>query len=119
MLFIGFLFISVLSYMIYYRYVPVNVKRWKLEDISQHHILVDVRDYQDSSKLSCDRAVTIPCGYLDRYYHEIPEGNIVVLGSTSVECNVGVRQLKKLGINVVGYVNEFQNRPCHETLSMS
>ncbi len=118
MLFITLITISVLIYMMYYRYAPVRVKRLSEKEVDRSHIIVDVRDYQDSFKSNCDQAIAIPCGYLKRYSHEIPKGPIVVIGSSSIECNVGVRQLKGLGFDVVGYISVIRDEPCKESYSM-
>jgi rhodanese-related sulfurtransferase len=118
LLFMTLAVFSVLIYMVYYRYAPVRVKEMSDKELSECHIIIDVRDYQDSYKSNCDHAVAIPCGYLKRYYHEIPQGPLVVIGSSSIECNVGVRQLRRLGFNVVGYISVIQNQPCKESLSM-
>ncbi|WP_175991318.1 hypothetical protein [Bacillus sp. Marseille-Q1617] len=104
--------------MMYYRYAPVRVKRLSEKEVDRSHIIVDVRDYQDSFKSNCDQAIAIPCGYLKRYSHEIPKGPIVVIGSSSIECNVGVRQLKGLGFDVVGYISVIRDEPCKESYSM-
>ncbi|MGR3764695.1 hypothetical protein [Rossellomorea sp. NS-SX7] len=118
MLFIMLISFSVLSYMVYYRYAPVRVKRMSEKEVDGSHIVIDVRDYQDSYKSNCDQALAIPCGYLKRYYHEIPDGPIVVIGHSSVECNVGVRQLKGLGFEVVGYMSVKRDEPCKESFLM-
>jgi hypothetical protein len=118
MLFIMFLIISVLSYTMYYRYAPVGVKRLGGKYLKDSQIIIDVRDYQESYKSTCDQALAIPCGYLKRHAHEIPAAQIVVLGTSAVECNVGVRQLMGLGFNVVGYIRVERNNSCKEYVSM-
>lgn len=118
LLFITLAIFSVLIYMVYYRYAPVRVKEMSDKELRDCHIILDVRDYQDSYKSNCDQALAIPCGYLKRYYHEIPQGPIVVIGSSSVEYNVSVRQLKRLGFNVVGYISAVRKQPCKGSLSM-
>ncbi|MEG9298002.1 sulfurtransferase [Mangrovibacillus sp. Mu-81] len=118
MLLIMFFTISVLSYTFYYRYAPVRVKELRGKDLDDSHIIIDVRDYQESYKSTCDQALAIPCGYLRRHAHEIPAGQIIVLGNSSVECNVGVRQLRGLGFAVVGYIRMERDNPCKDSLSM-
>jgi hypothetical protein len=118
MLFIMLITISVLSYTLYYRYAPVRVKKLRGKDLDDSHIIIDVRDYQESYNSTCDRALAIPCGYLKRHAQEIPAGLIIVLGHSSVECNVGVRQLRGLGFAVVGYIRVGRNNPCNESLSV-
>ncbi|MCA1054508.1 hypothetical protein LCM10_05875 [Rossellomorea aquimaris] len=118
MLMITLVTVSVLIYMVYYRYAPVRVKRLSEGKVGATHIVVDVRDYQDSYKSNCKQALAIPCGYLKRYAHEIPDEPLVVIGSSAVECNVGIRQLKRLGFNVAGYLIVLDNNPCDESFSM-
>ncbi|MGF3103309.1 hypothetical protein [Rossellomorea sp. DUT-2] len=118
MLVISLLLFSVLSYMMYYRYFPVRTKQWSSLEVTSRNVVVDVRDYQDSSKEECDNIVAIPCGYITRHYHDIPEGPIVVMGSNPIECNVGVRQLKRLGFEVEGYIIIQSDKKCNEYLSL-
>ncbi|QHE61881.1 hypothetical protein FHE72_13305 [Rossellomorea vietnamensis] len=61
------LLVSILSYMIYYRYFPVRTKQWNSFDVTTEHVVVDVRDYQDSSKGDCEEVIALPCGYIRRY----------------------------------------------------
>ncbi|NQD65926.1 hypothetical protein HP456_08315 [Bacillus haikouensis] len=118
MLLLMILTISLLSYTLYYRYAPVRVKRLNEKTLNDAQVIIDVRDYQESYKSSCDQTLAIPCGYLKRHAHEIPAEQIVVLGNSAVECNVGVRQLRGLGFNVVGYIRMERNNPCKKSLSM-
>jgi hypothetical protein len=48
-------------------------------------------------------AINIPIAYLTRYCYEIPNGDLIVLASNSLEKNVGVRLLRKNGFCVSGY----------------
>ena len=112
------LLISLLSYMMYYRYFPVRTKKLYSHDVTHGHVVVDVRDYQDSSKGDCEAVVALPCGYIRRYSSDIPSGPLVVMGSNLVECNVGVRQLKRLGFNVKGYMIIESDKKCNEYLSL-
>jgi rhodanese-related sulfurtransferase len=118
MLVISFLLFSVLSYMMYYRYFPVRTKQWSSLELTSRHVVVDVRDYQDSSKGDCDNIIAIPCGYIRRHSRDIPDGSIVVLGSNPIECNVGVRQLKRLGFPVEGFIIIDSDKKCNEYLSL-
>ncbi|MFI8687460.1 hypothetical protein [Rossellomorea sp. NPDC077527] len=112
------LLVSVFSYMMYYRYFPVRTRQWFSREVTSEHIVVDVRDYQDSSKGDCDDVVALPCGYIRRYFSDIPEGPLLVMGSNLIECNVGVRQLKRLGFNVEGYLIIGSDKKCNEYLSL-
>ncbi|MCR8846812.1 hypothetical protein NQ095_00215 [Rossellomorea sp. SC111] len=110
------LLVGLLSYMMYYRYFPVRIKRWNSLDVTAEQVVVDVRDYQDSSKGDCEEVVALPCGYIRRYASDIPEGPVIVMGSSLVECNVGVRQLKRLGFDVKGYLLIESEKKCNEYL---
>ncbi|MGG4168353.1 hypothetical protein ABEW00_12955 [Rossellomorea vietnamensis] len=112
------LLVGLLSYMMYYRYFPVRTKQWNAVDVTSRHVVVDVRDYQDSSKGDCEEVIALPCGYIRRYSSDIPEGPVVVMGSSPVECNVGVRQLKRLGFDVAGYLLIGSDKKCNEYLSL-
>lgn len=118
MLVISLLLFSVLSYMLHYRYFPVRTKQWSSFAVTSRHVVVDVRDYQDSSKGDCDNIIAIPCGYIRRHSSDIPDGSIVVLGSNPIECNVGIRQLKRLGFSVEGYIIIESDKKCNEYLSL-
>ncbi len=118
MLVISLILFSVLSYMMYYRYFPVRTKQWSSLEVTSRHVVVDVRDYQDSSKEDCANIIAIPCGYIGRHSHDIPNGPIVVMGSNLIECNVGVRQLKRLGFQVKGYIIVESDKKCKEYLSL-
>ncbi|MCA1063038.1 hypothetical protein LS684_23895 (plasmid) [Cytobacillus spongiae] len=118
MLLISLLIFSVLSYMMYYRYFPVRIKQWTSPEVSSRHVIVDVRDYQDSSRGNCPNIVAIPCGYIKRHSHDIPDGPILVMGSNPIECNVGVRQLIRHGFNVEGYLMIESDKKCNEYLSL-
>lgn len=112
------LLVSILSYIIFYRYFPVRTKQWNSLDVTAEYVVVDVRDYQDSSKGDCEKVIALPCGYIRRYASDIPEGHVIVMGSNFVECNVGVRQLKRLGFDVKGYLIIGSDKKCNEYLSL-
>ncbi|TMU86877.1 hypothetical protein FGG79_01665 [Bacillus sp. BHET2] len=116
--FLTLVLVSVLFYMMYYRYFPVRTKRWIPHDVNTNHVVVDVRDYQYSSKGDCEDVVALPCSYIQRYSEDIPDGPIIVLGSNLVECNVSVRQLKRLGFSVEGYLIIEPDKKCNEYLSL-
>ncbi|PFA70159.1 hypothetical protein CN378_02320 [Bacillus sp. AFS015802] len=118
MLVISLLVVSVFSYMLYYRYFPVSTKQWFSHEVTSGHVVVDVRDYQDSSKGDCEEVVALPCGYIRRYFSDIPSGPLVVMGSNLIECNVGVRQLKRLGFSVEGYLIIDDGKKCNEYLTL-
>ncbi|BCB04390.1 hypothetical protein [Bacillus sp. KH172YL63] len=109
---------SILLYMMYYRYFPVTTKRLYAQAVTPRQVVIDVRDYQYSSKGECEDVVALPCGYIRRYSRDIPKRPIVVLGSDTVECNVGVRQLKRLGFDVEGYMIIESDKKCNEYLSL-
>ncbi|MBW3113180.1 MULTISPECIES: hypothetical protein [Bacillaceae] len=118
MLVLLLLLASVFLYMMYYRYFPVRIKQWFSQEVTSGYIVVDVRDYQDSSKGVCDDVVALPCGYIRRYFSDIPEGPLLVMGGNQVECNVAVRQLTRLGFTVEGYLIIGSDKKCNEYLSL-
>ncbi|WLR42646.1 hypothetical protein LC087_18525 [Bacillus carboniphilus] len=97
----------VMGYSIMIRYVPIRgLRKIEEQDLKGNRLtVVDLRDYQNSSHDAVDGAINIPLSYLERQKMLIPKENIMVIVSTSIEKNLGVRQLRKKGYNVVGYLN--------------
>lgn len=95
----------VVALSLYKRYVPVlgvhytNVRGSYLDKIK----VIDIRDFNDSYKNPIKGAVNIPFAYLNRYIAEIPNREIHLVVSNSLEKNIGIRFLRKKGFRVVGY----------------
>ncbi|MBE4909462.1 hypothetical protein IMZ08_15530 [Bacillus luteolus] len=90
------------------RYVPVkDVKCISLFSHCQldNAVLVDVRDYNESSKDQIHESINIPIAYLDRYFREVPENkDIIIVASNKLERNMSIRFFRKSGYKVVGYL---------------
>ncbi|MFE0561855.1 hypothetical protein ACFW1D_05085 [Priestia megaterium] len=70
--------------------IPCILKN-KLKDFTI--IVLDIRDYNETSTYSEDDTLYIPFAYLKRFYVEIPQGKIHVIAEDKLELNLGVRFL--------------------------
>jgi hypothetical protein len=52
----------------------------------------------------CQKAIHIPLPYLERQHAEIPYKEVVVIVPDSISRNLSIRQLKKHGYQVKGYM---------------
>lgn len=86
---------------LYRRYFPVGNATFKQ---SEHDVLLDVRDYHIVYKDVISGAITLPYGYLKRYYREIPQKNVIVIAENKLEKNLAIRFLKQKGYHVKGYI---------------
>jgi rhodanese-related sulfurtransferase len=86
------------------RYFPIlGLKCIKWGEFDKKNInVIDVRDYNDSYKEPIPGAINIPIAYLNRYYLEIPNVDLYIVASDSVEKNIGIRLLRKKGFRVIG-----------------
>jgi rhodanese-related sulfurtransferase len=86
-------------------YVPVlglNNSKWS--ELNKDSIsIIDLRDYNDSYKNPISTAINLPIAYLNRYYKDIPNGELHVIVANHFEKNIGIRFLRKKGFRVVGY----------------
>lgn len=69
-------------------------------------VLLDLRDYQTTFKKPIEGAMNIPYAYLNRYYKEIPRGNIIIVATDTVEKNLAIRLLKNKGYQISGFMYE-------------
>ncbi len=69
-------------------------------------VLLDVRDYQTTFKQPIEGAMNIPYPYLNRFYKEIPQANIIIVATDTVEKNLTIRFLKKRGYQISGFMYE-------------
>ncbi|WP_230128828.1 sulfurtransferase [Bacillus sp. CECT 9360] len=100
-----------LASFIYKRYYPIkNIPCMDKDNMLKNHgmTILDIRDYNEPT--SNRHSLNIPYAYLARFYKEIPHGKIHVLASNRLELNLGVRFLKRKGINVASY--ELIDCPC-------
>ncbi|MEH7438648.1 sulfurtransferase [Neobacillus drentensis] len=90
---------------IYQRYVPVigisSVQNFS--DLGEL-VLLDLRDYQTSSKEVIPNSVNLPYAYLKRYYKEIPKKKLLIIASDSIEKNLAIRFLKKRKFSIYGFI---------------
>lgn len=95
----------VLTFILYKRYFPAfGVHCINLKDIDLDKIKVlDIRDYNDSYNNLVQGAINIPIAYLKRNINQIPNNDLHLVASHSLEKNVGIRFLRKRGFRVAGY----------------
>lgn len=105
-------------YLCYFRYLPVrDVKCVDHHKLNQQQIKVDLRDYNDSAREMIDQAIALPVAYIKRFHHELPDGPIYVIASSTVEKNIGIRLLKRHGCQVVGYALVYNKCCCKNQLT--
>ncbi|MFD3449699.1 hypothetical protein ACFDTO_34565 [Microbacteriaceae bacterium 4G12] len=68
-----------------------------------HKIILDSRDYTESSHENIPGAIQIPYAYLARHYREIPKEPIHLIASNTVNRNLSIRFLKGKGFNIQSY----------------
>lgn len=95
--------VSIILIMMYKRYAPVVGVPCSIIKQEQPIVIVDLRDYNISNKMPLTNAINIPVAYLNRHYHEIPSKNVHVIAQNQLEKNMGIRLLRKNGINVTSY----------------
>ncbi|MCM3570751.1 hypothetical protein [Neobacillus mesonae] len=95
----------IISFILYKRYFPVlGVHFIHLKDLEVEKIkIIDIRDYNVSYKDPIKGSINIPIAYLNRSIEEIPDNDLYIVTSSSLEKNVGIRFLRKKGFRVVGY----------------
>jgi rhodanese-related sulfurtransferase len=97
--------VIVIALILYKRYVPVRgVRNNSWEDLDLKKVaVIDLRDYNESYKTPIKGAKNIPIAYLNRFYNEIPKRELYVIGSSSLEKNIGIRFLRQKGFKVIGF----------------
>ncbi|MCR8925819.1 rhodanese-like domain-containing protein [Priestia megaterium] len=95
-----------MCYSFYKRYVPVQgIKKVTTVDCASTTIsYVDVRHFHEMKQNPCQKAIHIPLPYLERQHEEIPYKEVVVIVPDSISRNLSIRQLKKHGYQVKGYM---------------
>jgi hypothetical protein len=94
----------VIGYVLFERYFPVfSVAYIPREEIETKSTIIDLRDYNQSSKFSIPGAINIPVAYLNRFSTDIPNRKLYIIASNNLEKNVGIRLLRKKGFQVIGY----------------
>lgn len=105
MIFLIIILLALIIGFIYKRYFPILGVRCSHHPSNHPNAItvVDVRDYNQSYNDSIEDSVNIPVGYLKRYFHEIPNLNIHIIASNSLEKNMSIRFFRKRGFKVVSY----------------
>ncbi|SEO61486.1 hypothetical protein SAMN04488134_109154 [Amphibacillus marinus] len=100
-------------YLSYVRYVPVR-RAVCLDEcqFNQKKIQVDLRDYHQSAKSTKANKIALPIAYIKRNHQLLPKTDLYVMAANSVEKNIGIRLLRRLGHNVVGYTVEKKHCCC-------
>ncbi|UNT71643.1 sulfurtransferase (plasmid) [Bacillus sp. N447-1] len=70
-----------------------------------HHngVMLDTRNYNDSSYDSVPGSIQIPYAYLARYYHEIPKEPIHLIVNNTLDRNLSIRFLREKGFEIKSY----------------
>ncbi|MGN1402405.1 MAG: sulfurtransferase [Bacillus sp. (in: firmicutes)] len=91
-----------ISVAVYRRYIPIMgipCKKMLEDDV----LVVDIRDYNSPSVEWKGHAVHLPVAYLHRHYGELLNRKVHILAADQIEKNIGIRLLRKKGVNVVSY----------------
>jgi len=94
----------VIGYVLFEWYFPVySVVYIPREEIETKSTIIDLRDYNQSSKFSIPGSINIPVAYLNRFSTDIPNRKLYIIASNNLERNVGIRLLRRKGFQVIGY----------------
>ena len=85
------------------RYFPVKNVPYESEVQEVQDVILDIRDYNIADKNLLKGSINIPVAYIERYHEEIPRENVHLVVQNELEKNIGVRMLRKKGINVRSY----------------
>lgn len=66
-------------------------------------VILDSRDYNESSQESIPESIQIPYAYLARYYHEIPDRPIHLIVNNTLDRNLSIRFLREKGFHIQSY----------------
>ncbi|MGD6801750.1 hypothetical protein FZC79_11620 [Rossellomorea vietnamensis] len=99
---------------LYNRYFPVRGVQCSTEIPTETEsiLILDVRDYNQSSANPIPHAVNLPVAYINRNWDDVAATRIHVAASTPLEKNMSIRMLKRKGYKVAGYtLTEKQSPP--------
>ena len=102
----GLIVVSIfILYILYKRYMPVaGVHHQDIQIGTQDEkVIVDLRDYNNVHANVSEEVIHIPIAYIKRKYQEIPDRHVHIIVDNEIEKNMGVRLLRRKGINVVSY----------------
>ncbi|MEY8350079.1 sulfurtransferase [Bacillus cereus] len=106
MFYIGILMVVILVGNVLKRYAPVlHVSCISINKVIKNEeiVVLDVRNYNESSYNNIPKVICIPYAYLKRYYHEIPDQPIHLIVRNKVERNLSTRFLRKKGFCIQSY----------------
>ncbi|MCP8970208.1 rhodanese-like domain-containing protein [Ectobacillus ponti] len=102
MFIVGILASFLAALVLYIRYMPVYGVQ--AADEARADILVlDVRDYNETSKCQTNAAVHIPYAYLVRFYQDIPKRPLHVVAASRLDRNLAIRFLRRRGYTIASY----------------
>ncbi|MGM0844919.1 MAG: hypothetical protein ACQEUT_08075 [Bacillota bacterium] len=105
--------ISIL-FALYNRYFPVIGVPCSTDipALTETILILDVRDYNQSSANPIPHAVNLPVAYFKRNWDDLSASRIHIAASNSVEKNLSIRMLRRKGYKVTGYtLTEEQSPP--------
>ena len=106
-----FLIVGVILIFAYNRYLPVyGVSSVQSINRNEDAVLLDLRDYQTTSKEPIPGSINIPYAYLKRYNKEIPHKPLIIVASDSIEKNLAIRFLIKKRYKISRYLILNQKR---------
>jgi rhodanese-related sulfurtransferase len=101
---LSILALGLVSILLFKRYFPIlglKCMEWGELDIKNSKV-IDVRDYNNSYKDPIPGAINIPIAYINRHFSELPNVDLYIVASNSVEKNIGIRMLRKKGFQIIG-----------------
>ncbi|MGD6965785.1 hypothetical protein ACQCVP_05105 [Rossellomorea vietnamensis] len=97
--------VSTIMVAMYNRYFPVKGVQCSTEIPAETEsiLILDVRDYNQSSANPVPHAVNLPVAYIKRNWDDVAATRIHVAASTPLEKNMSIRMLRRKGFEVAGY----------------
>ncbi|WP_070120376.1 rhodanese-like domain-containing protein [Bacillus marinisedimentorum] len=91
---------------LYKRYIPVKgtpcLDGLESCNRDENMVLLDVRDFQESSADPVEGSLNIPLAYLKRYSSDIPNKRVVLIADSFILANMATRFLRLRKFNVAG-----------------
>ncbi|WPZ20102.1 rhodanese [Geobacillus subterraneus] len=98
------IFLTLFIVALYRRYGPVKgVLCLSVDQVSNHLLIVDLRDYNEINDRMFRHALHIPVAYIKRQLSSIPRQPLHVVAQDVVEKNIGIRLLRRYGYEVKSY----------------
>lgn len=111
---IGLIIFGLLFIALYRRYYPVSgvpcidIADGRIKDM----VVLDIRDYNESTEQSIAHSLHIPYAYLKRNFSTIPSKSVHIIANDEIEKNLGIRFLRRHGFDVQSY--SIIHCPCRE-----